>query len=112
MRFQMTRSGEATKMDEYVPKKIPIMRIKVKCLVDAPPMRASAVNTIMVVSEVLMERAMVWLTLAFAISSKFLLALFKRFSRIRSYTTMVSWMENPRMVSRENLLKSASKNFD
>ena|SRR3989344_1092471 len=82
--FQVTSKGEAKKIEEYVPAIIPMMSASEKYLVDWAPRKYSETKTIKTVSEVLMERVIVWFKDFPTTSSKdSFLARFK-FSRMRS----------------------------
>ena len=52
----VTKSGEATKIDEYVPVIIPIRRTKAKSRVDSPPRKYRAARARKIVRDVLIER--------------------------------------------------------
>jgi hypothetical protein len=54
--FQIVRSGEATKIDEYVPTTIPTMSVNEKNFVDSGPKKYNATSDNTVVSDVLIER--------------------------------------------------------
>lgn len=55
----LTSIAVATKIDEYVPKKIPIIRVNTKCLIEVPPSTNNDINTIITVREVLIDLAKV-----------------------------------------------------
>ena len=97
-RSSVTSSGEAIKMDEYVPTEIPIIKVNVNSFNESPPKKKIANNANNVVIDVLKERKKVCCTEVCTISAKDRL-FFNRFSRTRSITTIVSVMEYPRMVS-------------
>ena len=48
------------KIEEYVPATMPMIRARAKYFVASAPRKNSAVKTIRTVSEVFMERVMVW----------------------------------------------------
>ena len=81
---ESTISAEATNIDEYVPKVMPMRRARVKFLIDAPPNMKIASKVMSTVKEVLIERAIVSLRLRFTVSSNFSPPERKRFSRVRS----------------------------
>ena len=59
---RVTRSGEATKIDEYVPTITPTRRTKAKSRVDSPPMKYKAARARKMVKDVFIERPKVWVT--------------------------------------------------
>jgi len=50
-----TKSGDARKIDEYVPKNIPAVSIRAKYLVETGPKKNNARSTKMTVNEVLID---------------------------------------------------------
>ena len=52
----ITRSGEATKIEEYVPKNIPTIRTSAKFFVATGPKKNNAIRTKITVSDVFIER--------------------------------------------------------
>lgn len=84
------------KIDEYVPTAMPRMSASEKFSVVFGPKKYNAIKASIVVSEVLIDRAIVCDTLIPTISSKVFLfeelpnPKFFRFSRVRSNTTIVS----------------------
>ena len=53
---KLTRSGDATKIDEYVPVMTPISRTNAKSLVVVPPIKYRATRARKIVNDVLIER--------------------------------------------------------
>ena len=76
--------GLATKMDEYVPAKIPTINAKAKLWITPPPKMNKITTTINVVREVNIVRPRVSLMLEFITLAKGSLLIFLRFSLIRS----------------------------
>ena len=86
----------------------PRVKARIKLRIDAPPSNSKVVKTIITVIEVLIERASVWFRLALVISSKLFPGVRRRFSRIRSNTTIVSLTEKPRIVSKAVINKAST----
>src|SRR5260370_3673362 len=96
---QTTSRGAALKIELYVPDTIPIRRASAKPFKESPPATRIATRTRMTVKLVMIERTAVCMMLRFTTWSNESLWLTRRFSRIRSKTTMVSWTEKPTTVS-------------
>ncbi len=75
------------------------MSVSAKYLIESPPKKKMAVSESKMVSDVLIERCIVWFTDALTTSGNVAFRILKRFSRMRSNTTMVSLMEYARTVS-------------
>ena len=88
-----TKTGVATKIDEYVPTIIPTRRAKEKPLKDGPPNKNNTSTTINVVIEVIKVLLIVLFIDSLTTGIISLPALIPRFSRILSNTTTVSFME-------------------
>lgn len=93
-----TRSGLAKKTDEYEPKNIPAARVIANTLVDSGPKKNKASKTIIVESDVLIDRAYVSVKLLPTTSLKSVDDFLVIFSRTRSNTTIVSFTESPKIV--------------
>ena len=89
----------ALKIELKVPVTIPMSSASTKPRIDDPPKSTSAKRTKVTVSAVFSERVMVCTVDRFTIWSKVSRGPVRRFSRMRSKTTMVSWMENATEVS-------------
>src|SRR6266851_7421878 len=96
---QTTRSGAALKIELYVPDTMPISRASAKPFRVSPPATRLATRTRTTVKLVMIDRTAVCMMLRFTTCSNESLWLTRRFSRIRSKTTMVSWTEKPTTVS-------------
>ena len=90
---QISRTGLATKMDEYVPTIIPTIMAKAKSWITPPPRIKRQTTTTSVVVDVRIVRLNVPLILRFITSSKGRLLKRFRFSLILSKTMMVSFKE-------------------
>ena len=77
---------------------VPIRRATANHLIVSPPMRIKAINIKIMVKELLSDLTIVSLIALFA-SSKTVPENFFFDSRIRSYTTIVSWTEKDKTVS-------------
>ena len=88
-----TKTGVATKMDEYVPTIIPINSANEKPLNDGPPNKKRTKTTINVVIEVISVLLIVLFIDSFTTGIISLPALIPRFSLILSKTTTVSFIE-------------------
>ena len=90
---------------------MPTVSMSAKFLVVSGPKKKSARSTKTTVSEVLIERTIVWFKLFPTVSSNgsfvFISSLRRRFSRTRSNTTMVSFMEIP-SIAKSATTKSES----
>ena len=89
--FKVTSSGEATKIDEYVPAITPTSSTNAKSRVDSPPRKYSDARAMKIVTDVLIDLAIVCDTESPTVSVKetFVFPVF-RCSRTRSNTTIVS----------------------
>src|SRR5216684_5714194 len=96
---QTTSSGAALKIELYVPDTMPISRASAKPFKVSPPATRIATRTRTTVKLVMIDRTAVCMMLMFTTCSNESLWLTRRFSRIRSKTTMVSWTEKPTTVS-------------
>src|SRR6266851_2590829 len=96
---QTTNSGDALKIELYVPDTMPISRASAKPFKVSPPATRIATRTRTTVKLVMIDRTAVCMMLMFTTCSNESLWLTRRFSRIRSKTTMVSWTEKPTTVS-------------
>ena len=84
---------DATKIDEYVPIKTPIIIAKVNPLITSPPRKYKENNAKRVVTEVSVVLDNVSLMELLISSNKSICLYFLRFSLMRSYTTTVSFIE-------------------
>src|SRR5712692_3017798 len=96
---QTTSRGAALKIELYVPDTMPIRSASAKPFKVSPPATRIATRTRTTVKLVMIERTAVCMMLRFTTWSNESLWLTRRFSRIRSKTTMVSWTEKPTTVS-------------
>src|SRR5205823_2383904 len=97
---QKIRIGLAINIDEYVPTMMPTTSAKENPLRTCPPKRYSDTAVRNVSPDVKMVRLNVWLTLRLIRDSRGSRRRIFRFSRIRSNTTIVSFIEYPTSVSR------------
>ena len=90
-----TRSGEAMKIDEYVPTTVPKRRARVNPFRLTGPKKKSARRTMKTVEDVRIDRLIVSLIDLSMIceSPHFFPSVSWRFDRIRSMTTIVSLIE-------------------
>ncbi len=90
-----TKSGEAIKIDEYVPTIVPKRRASVNHLRLSGPKKNNAKSTIKTVDEVRIDRVIVsWIDLSIIKESHpFFPSHEARLERIRSITTIVSLIE-------------------
>src|SRR5712692_10547441 len=96
---QTTSNGAALKIELYVPDTMPIRSASAKPFKVSPPATRIATRTRTTVKLVMIDRTAVCMMLRFTTWSNESLWLTRRFSRMRSKTTMVSWTEKPTTVS-------------
>src|SRR6185295_17693487 len=85
--------GLATAIDEYVPMMMPIVKASAKPLNTSPPNNTIATTETKVRPDVITVRESVWLIESFAIWARLSFRRNLTFSRIRSKTTIVSFIE-------------------
>src|SRR5712692_6505624 len=95
---QTTSRGAALKIELYVPDTMPISRASAKPFRVSPPETRIATRTRTTVKLVMTDRTAVCMMLMFTTCSNESLWLTRRFSRMRSKTTMVSCTEKPTTV--------------
>ncbi len=91
---------------------MPIIKVREKYLTDSAPKTKREIKTIKSAKEVAKERPTVCRRLSPTTSSKGRrLEYFFRFSRTRSNTTIVSWMEKLKIVSKAVTNKTSTSTF-